>query len=118
VLTAEGGKQAKILEAEGIRQADINQAEGNAKARVLNAEAEAEAKVKVARAEAESINIIAEAVTKAKSDPAKYLIAIKYIETLERMVSGNNNKVIYMPYEATGVLSSLGGIKEIFGAAK
>jgi len=25
------------------------------------------------------------------------------------MVSGQNNKVIYMPYEATGVLGSLGG---------
>jgi hypothetical protein len=31
------------------------------------------------------------------------------------MVSGQDNKMIYMPYEATGVLSSLGGIKEMFG---
>jgi len=29
------------------------------------------------------------------------------------MVTGQNNKVIYMPYEATGVLSSLGGIREM-----
>ncbi len=114
VLTAEGGKQAKILEAEGMRQSDINQAEGSAKAMVLNAEGEAEAKIKVARAEAEAVNIIAEAVAKAKGDPTKYLIAIKYIEALKQMVSGGGNKVIYMPYEATGVLSSLGGIKEIF----
>jgi len=114
ILTAEGGKQAKILEAEGTRQSDINQAEGNKKAKVLHAEGEAEAKVKVAQAEAEAINIITEAVVKAKGDPTKYLIAIKYIDTLREMVSGEGNKVIYMPYEATGVLSSLGGIKEIF----
>mgnify|MGYP001494672085 CR=1 FL=1 len=115
VLTAEGSKQAKILEAEGIRQSEINQAEGRAKAVVLNAEAEATAKVKVAQAEMEAINLIAEAVTKAKGDPTKYLIAIKYIETLKQMVSGSGNKAVYIPYEATGVLSSLGGIKEIFG---
>jgi len=114
VLTAEGSKQAKILEAEGFRQSEINQAEGRAKALVLSAEAEAEAKVKVARAESESINLIAEAVAKAKGDPTKYLIAIKYIETLKQMVSGSGNKAVYVPYEATGVLGSLGGIKELF----
>ena len=27
---------------------------------------------------------------------------------------GKDNKTIYIPYEATGVLSSLGGIKEMF----
>jgi len=48
-----------------------------------------------------------------KGDPVKYLIAVKYIESLEKMVSGDKNKTIYMPYEATGVLSSLGGIKEL-----
>ncbi len=115
ILTAEGGKQSKILEAEGTRQSDINQAEGNKKAKILHAEGEAEAKIKVAQAEAEAINIITEAVVKAKGDPTKYLIAIKYIDTLKEMVSGEGNKTIYMPYEATGILSSLGGIKEIFG---
>ncbi len=29
------------------------------------------------------------------------------------MVSGKDNKTIYMPYEATAVLGSLGGIKEL-----
>jgi hypothetical protein len=29
------------------------------------------------------------------------------------MVSGQNNKVVYLPYEATGVLSSIGGIKDM-----
>ncbi len=115
ILTAEGGKQSKILEAEGARQSDINQAEGNKRAKILHAEGEAEAKIKVAQAEAEAINIITESIVKAKGDPTKYLIAIKYIDTLKEMVSGEGNKVIYIPYEATGVLGSLGSIKEIFG---
>ena len=114
ILTAEGSKQAKILEAEGARQSNINVAEGNKKSKILNAEGEAESKIKVAQAEAEAIDMIAAAVVKAKGDPTKYLIAIKYIDALKEMVTGNGNKVVYVPYEATGVLGSLGGIKEIF----
>jgi hypothetical protein len=42
------------------------------------------------------------------------MVAIRYIDTLKDMVSGKDNKTIYIPYEATGVLSSIGGIKELF----
>ena len=47
------------------------------------------------------------------SNPINYLVAIRYIDTLKDMVSGKDNKVIYLPYEATGILSSIGGIKEL-----
>ena len=39
---------------------------------------------------------------------------MKYLETLKGIASGQNNKVVYMPYEATGVLSSVDGIKQMF----
>lgn len=114
VLEAEGKKQAMILDAEGQREAEINRAEGDKKSEILRAEAEAAAKIKVAEAEAESIRLISEAIgNSAKCSPAQYLIAMKYIETLSQMVEGKDNKTVYVPYEATGVLSSLGGIKEI-----
>ena len=62
---------------------------------------------------------ITEAISSSKGDPANYLIAVRYIETLKEMVSGKNNKVVYLPYEATGVLSSIGGIKDMLtGLAK
>src|SRR6266446_2998324 len=35
---------------------------------------------------------------------------------LKDITSGQGNKVVYMPYEASGVLASLGGIKEMFSA--
>jgi hypothetical protein len=41
-------------------------------------------------------------------------LAVKYIETLQEMTSGKDNKVVYLPYEATSVLGSIGGIKELF----
>lgn len=115
ILEAEGLKKAQILEAEGFKESEINRAEGEKRAAILSAEGEAEARIKVAKAEAEAINKIKEAVASA-GDPIQYMVAIKYIETLDNMVKGEDTKTVYMPYEATGVLSSIGGIKELLTA--
>ncbi len=114
ILQAEGEKRSKILQAEGVRESEIQRANGEKQAKILRAEGEAEAKIKVAEAEAKAIEFITESIAKSKGNPSQYLIAIKYIETLREMVSGKNNKVVYLPVEATGVLSSLGGISEMF----
>jgi regulator of protease activity HflC (stomatin/prohibitin superfamily) len=115
ILEAEGTKAQLTLEAEGRKMAEINKAEGEKQAQILRAEGEAEARLRVAEAEAEAIRRVADAVADLKGDPIKYLVAIRYIDTLKDMVShGKDNKTVYIPYEATGVLSSLGGIKEIF----
>ena len=116
ILEAEGLKQASILEAEGAKSAEINRAEGIRQAKILVADGEAQARVRVAQAEAAAISAVTTAIAQSNGDPSNYLIAIKYIETLKEMVSGRNNKVIYLPYEATAVLSSLGGIKDMLGA--
>jgi regulator of protease activity HflC (stomatin/prohibitin superfamily) len=113
ILTAEASKQSAILQAEGIRQSEINKAEGVKQAKILQAEAEAAARLKVAEAEAQAIERITGAIKESGGDPARYLIAIRYIEALKEMVTGENNKIVYLPYEATGVLSSLGGIREM-----
>jgi regulator of protease activity HflC (stomatin/prohibitin superfamily) len=118
VLEAEGLKKAKILEAEGTKESDINKAEGEKQSEILRAEGVALAKIKIAEAEARAISLITKALDGREQDPTKYLIAIKYIDTLSEMVSGSDNKTIYMPYEATGVISSLGVIKEIFDKDK
>ncbi|MGF7137890.1 SPFH domain-containing protein [Roseimarinus sediminis] len=112
ILEAEGLKKAQILEAEGYKESQINKAEGEKRSAILKAEGEAEARIKVAVAEAEAINRIKDAVASA-GDPIQYMVAIKYIDTLEMMVQGEDTKTVYMPYEATGVLSSIGGIKDL-----
>ena len=53
-----------------------------------------------------------------KGQPDKYLIAMKYLETMKAITSGKDNKVVYMPYEATGILSSVDGIKQMFDGIK
>lgn len=116
ILNAEGEKEALIRGSEGRMQESINHAEGERQAQVLNAKAQAEAKLLTAQAEAEAIKLIAEAVAGSGANPTQYLIAMRYLETLKEMTSGEDNKTVYLPYEATGVLSSLGGIKELLGA--
>lgn len=115
IIEAEGTKTAAILEAEGRKGADINQAEGQRQAAILEAEGRAVARLKVAEAEAEAIRKVAEAVAKTKADPTQYLIAVRYVEALEKMMDTSNDKsrVVFMPYEASGMLGSVGSIKEL-----
>ncbi len=113
VLEAEGDKQSQILQSEALKEVKINNAEGDKQSQILKAEGEAHARIRIAQAEAEAIQKITQAVAKTKSDPVNYLIAVRYIDKLGEMVSGKDNKIIYMPYEATGILSSIGGIKEL-----
>ena len=53
-----------------------------------------------------------------KGQADKYLIAMKYLETMKEMTSGQDNKIVYMPYEASAVLSSVDGIREMLSAKK
>ncbi|MDR1459606.1 MAG: SPFH/Band 7/PHB domain protein [Bacteroidales bacterium] len=116
ILTAEAEKQSQILNSEGMKEAAINQAEGAKRSQILRAEGDAEARICIAQGEAEAISLITNAIQ--KGDPVNYLVAIRYIDTLKEMVSGKDNKMIYMPYEATGVLSSIGGIKDMLDIHK
>lgn len=114
ILNAEGEKKSLILRSEGEKQSQINQAEAEKQSQILKAEGESRAKVLQAEAEAEAIRRVAEAIKESKTDPATYMLAMKYIETLTEMTSGKDGKTVYIPYEATGVLGSIGSIKEIF----
>lgn len=112
ILQAEGQKEALIRQSEGKMQESINHAEGERQAQVLRAKAVAQAQILTAEAEAKAIRMISDAVG-ITSNPVQYLIAMRYLETLKEMTSGQNNKTVYLPYEASGVLSALGGIKDI-----
>ncbi len=114
VTQAEGKKEANMLESQGEQSAIVNRAEGEKRGAILKSEGEAYARIRIAQAEAEAIRRISEALSDNHADPTKYLVAIRYLDSLKEMVQGKDNKVIYVPYEATGVLSSLGGIRELF----
>jgi regulator of protease activity HflC (stomatin/prohibitin superfamily) len=114
VTTAEGEKSAAILRAEGQKQSNIVSAEGQKQSAILSAEGLAEAKLKVASAEAQSIELITKAIG-ASGNPTQYLIAQKYLESLNQ-IAANASKTVFLPFEATGVMASLGGMKELLAS--
>ena len=113
-MRAERERRATVAMAEGERSADILEAEGKKESQIIQAEGEAVARVRVAQAEAEAIRRVTQALQESGSSPSQYLIAMRYLEALQEMVTGKENKVVYLPFEATGVLGSLGGIREMF----
>ena len=110
ILEAEGLKKSQILKSEGEKEAQINLAEGDKQKQILEAEGKAEAIMKQAEAERNAINLVMES---AKGDAVNYLVAQKYLDTLKEMTSGKDNKIVYLPVETTGILGSLGGMKEM-----
>ena len=110
-MNAERNKRAQILQAEGERQSAITLAEGKKEARIRKAAGEAEAIRKVAAAKAEEIQMVYNAMMKAKPDDT--LVQLKSLEALKDIANGEANKV-FIPFEATNTLSSLGAVKEMF----
>ena len=113
ILTSEGEKAAAILKSEGEKTAIINKAEADKQMAILNAEGEAQARIRKAEAEAIAIEKITEAVGKS-TNPANYMLAQKYIQMLEDVATGDKTKTVYLPYEATNLMGSIGGIKDLF----
>lgn len=118
ILTAEADKQSRILNAEGIRDSEIAKAEGMRRSQILEAEGQAEARIKVMEAEALSIQNVAKAIGGETKDPINYLVAMKYIDALKHMTEGENNKVVFMPFEATSLVNTIGTIKELINTEK
>ena len=113
ILTSEGNKQAQILQSEGEKQAKINKAEAAKQQAILIAEGEAEARIRKAEAEAAAIDKITAAVGQS-TNPANYLLAKNYIQMLSDVSSGDKTKTVFLPFEASNLMGSIGGIKELF----
>ncbi len=125
-MNAERNKRALILESEAQRQSAITIAEGKKQAAILEAEADKEAQIRRAAGEAQAIKEVAEAKAKEiqmvydamkKADPNDKLVQLKSLEALEEVAKGDANKV-FIPFEATNALSSLGAMKEVLNDKK
>ncbi|MFX4220755.1 MAG: SPFH domain-containing protein [Thalassobaculum sp.] len=122
-MKAEREKRAEILEAEGYRAAAIQRAEGDKQSQILKAEGElvaaqrqAEARERLAQAEAEATRLVAEAIGSTGTNAVNYFIAQKYVEALSEFAKSPNQKTVFMPLEASSVIGSIGGIKELLNS--
>jgi regulator of protease activity HflC (stomatin/prohibitin superfamily) len=119
-MKAERDKRAAILEAEGRRQAAILTAEGAKQSQILEAEGrkeaafrDAEARERAAEAEAKATAMLSQALARGDRQAINYFVAQKYVEAFGRFATSPNQKVVFLPLEATSLLGSLGGIGEI-----
>ncbi len=115
-MMAERNKRAQILEAEGLKQSQVLEAEGRKEA----AFRDAEARERSAEAEARATQVVSEAIGKGDIQAINYFVAQRYTEALTRIGSAPNSKIVLMPFEASSLIGSLGGIgaiaREVFGA--
>ncbi len=109
-MKAERDRRAMILEAEGAKKSAILKSEGQAEAIKKVADADKYKKIAIAQGEADAITNVYRAIH--KGNPTNDLIAIKYLEALQSIANGKASKV-FLPYEASGVLGSIGGIAEL-----
>lgn len=119
-MKAEREKRAQILEAEGLRQAEILRADGEKQAAVLEAEGrkeaafrDAEARERLAQAEANATRMVSEAIAGGSVQAINYFVATKYVEQLGKFATAPNQKILFMPLEASSVIGALGGLTEI-----
>ena len=119
-MKAERDKRANILDAEGYRQAAILKAEGEKQSAILEAEGrreaafrDAEARERAAEAEAKATAMVSEAIAKGNVQAVNYFVAQKYVDALKEIASAPNQKLIFMPLEASGVIGAIGGIAEL-----
>ena len=120
-MNAERNKRALILESEAQKQSAVTIAQGKKEAAILEAEADREAQIRRAAGEAQAIKAVAEAKAQEiqmvynamkNAKPDDKLVQLKSLEALEEVAKGDANKV-FIPFEATSALSSLGAIKEV-----
>ena len=119
-MKAERDKRAQILDAEGAREAAIKVAEGQKQAQILQAEGEleaarreAEARERLAEAEAKATEAVSQAIASGDQRAINYFVAQKYVEALKEVGAADNSKLIMMPLEASSVIGSLAGIKDL-----
>ncbi len=123
-MKAERDKRANILEAEGLRQAEILKAEGEKQAVILAAEGlkesafrAAEARERSAEAEARATEMVSKAIAEGDVQAINYFVAQRYVDALKEFAHSGNQKILFMPLEASNVIAAIGGISEIARAA-
>lgn len=124
-MKAEREKRASILEAEGERQSEILRAEGQKAATILEAEGEkeaafreAEARERAGEAEANATKTVSAAIAGGNVQAINYFLGQKYVDALGKLAAADNQKVILMPFEASKIIGTLGGIMELTKAAQ
>ena len=115
-MVAERTRRATVREAEGYKEAEIRRAEGDRDAAIARAEGDRQEAVLRAQGEREAIQLVVDSLTdhpEGAKAGVNYLIAQRYIGMLPDLAK--NGDRVFVPMEGTALLSSLGGMRDLFG---
>lgn len=115
-MVAERTRRATVREAEGYKEAEIRRAEGDRDAAIARAEGDKQESVLRAEGEKEAIQLIIASLGDHPEGPkagVNYLIAQRYIGMLPDLAKDGDR--VFVPMEGTALLSSLGGMRDLFG---
>ena len=101
-MKAERDKRAAILVAEGRKESALR---------------DAEARERLAEAEAKATQMVSKAIAEGDINAINYFVATKYVEALQKIATSSNEKLVFMPLEASGVIGAIGGIAELAKSA-
>lgn len=106
-MTAERERRATVTTAQGHKEAAINVAEGEKQAAILRAEGQRKAIQTILEATGDSVK---------EEQILSYLIALEYMKTLPDIAKEGER--VFLPYEASALLGSIGSIKDLLPNAK
>tara|TARA_R110002095_G_scaffold173931_1_gene151356 strand:- start:1629 stop:2555 length:927 start_codon:yes stop_codon:yes gene_type:complete len=106
-MTAERERRATVTTAQGQKEAQITVAEGEKQAAILRAEGQRKAIQTLMEAAGSSIK---------EEQILSYLIALEYMKTLPDIAKQGER--VFVPYEATALLGSIGSIKDLIPSLK
>lgn len=110
IVTADGDRLQKRLDALGQCEAKKAISKGTQRTKEILAKGQSDARKTIAQAEAKAIQIIGDAVQEYGVSPSQYLIALRYIETFEKVCTFAKSRRVFFPFEADtiGTLGVLG----------
>ncbi|MEH6628891.1 MAG: SPFH domain-containing protein [Motiliproteus sp.] len=106
-MTAERERRATVTEALGQKEALISVAEGEKQSAILRAEGQRQAIQTILEATGQTVK---------EEQILSYLIALEYMKTLPNIAKEGER--VFLPYEASALLGSIGSIKDLFPATK
>ncbi len=115
ITIALGKKESAILNAEAEKESSIRRAEGLKESTILKAEGNAQAIERMAGAKSQEIEQVYGAIMKSKPDDK--LVAIKALESLEKVADGQANKV-FIPFDTSKAFGALGAAAEVMTKSK
>jgi len=112
IVAADGSRLQKKMGAEGLCESKKAISKGTQRQTEIIAKGESDARKLIADANSKALKIVGDVVKKYDVLPTQYMIAVKYIDTFEKIVTYAKKRHVYFPFESD-IVGELRGKKKL-----